>query len=129
MPRRADDDGLLMLRANRGKPGRGVVKAEIHHHVSLPDHRPQILALINGARHFQFRLAHRAGDQRLAHPALRSRDDYFGRVHFNTPQAFSVAFNVWRFFKLIGASGSRNSSWISPIMASADLTGPGLVSM
>ncbi len=45
------------------------------------------------------------------------------------PHAFIVARNFARFAALIGTSGRRYSSSIWPIIASAALTGTGLVSM
>ena len=73
----ADDQRLFVLRAKIRNPGRGRVRAEIHHHVAFGNDGAQIVAGVNLAGDFNFAKVRRAGDERLAHAAFRTGDDDF----------------------------------------------------
>ena len=111
--------------------------------------RAEIVADVNLADDFKFAKVWRTGNERPAHAAFGSGDDDFGhsrnvgvqasaclsklklglQLYFKIPHTFIVARNLARLAALIGTSGKRYSSAIKPIIASAALTGTGLVSM
>src|SRR5256885_8655865 len=123
----ADDYRFLTFGTERGNAGCRGVETEIDQHVSLVKYRAEIVALIHLSGYFEFGPLGSTRRNSQPHLALRTGDDYSD--HRNTPHCFIVCRKVSRFFAEIGTSGKRNSSSIRPIMASAALTGPGLVSM
>ena len=76
MPRRADDHGLFVPRAQPRDVRRGRVGTEIHHHVALRHGGGQIVTHVNLRGDLQFAKIFRARNQRLAHPAFGSGNNY-----------------------------------------------------
>ena len=141
----ADDEGFAVAGAKRRDFRRDGVRAEINHHVAFVNDRAEVVVLVNLAGDFEFAKVFRARNQRLAHAAFRTSDDDFNHSSwefalrrfshlpssifaYKSPHAFIVARNFARFAALIGTSGKRYSSSITPIIASAALTGTGFVS-
>src|SRR5438105_4502488 len=57
MPGRPDDQRFFVLGANGSKPRRGIMKAEINHHIGFFDQGQQVIAQINLADDLQLRAA------------------------------------------------------------------------
>ena len=108
-----------------------LVKTEVDHRIRLPDHFGQVVADIDPGDDFDVWIGLAAAEQRLAHPAVGSVDDYLGHGCYllSTPQALSVRANWTRLALDILQSGRRYCSSHLPNMERAALAGTGLVSM
>ena len=78
---RANHQRLLVLRSELGNGSGRFVHRKIHDRIASGDELRQIVALINLANESQLRVGFGTGDERLAHPTLRSADDDFDWSH------------------------------------------------
>ena len=92
MAGRADDECLFVRGTKLGRRAGGLVKAEVDHRIRLPDHPRQVVADIDPGDDLDVGIGLAAAEQRLAHPAVGSVDDYLGHGCYllSTPQALSV---------------------------------------
>src|SRR5438552_2012879 len=126
-----DDERLAMFRREGGDGCGGIFEAEINHQVRLADDRAQIISQIDLAHDFEIARLPGGSDDRLPHSAAgtgNSQPRHGARFESN-PQFLSVCFRSARLARCSGTRGRRYSSDIFPSIASAALTGPGLVSM
>src|SRR2546423_3597101 len=130
MSSRANHQRFPVLSTKPGDARGRSMEAEIKHDIAPIDDFQQIVPQINLSDHLELRVFRGASKNCLTHAAFCARNDdldHYRRLWI--PHRFIVWRKISRFFGEIGTSGSRNSSSIRPIIASAAFTGPGLVSI
>src|SRR5712691_7397259 len=80
MSGRTDHHRFAISDAQANDISRGLVRTEIDHHISLSDHRMQVITLVDLAYDLQFAVLRRASEQRLSHATFRSGYNDFGHA-------------------------------------------------